>query len=143
MELIIIKTGIIPCFFCRWEVIIIKTAKQMGLILVILFIGQVLSKLFRLPMPGTIMGMILLLILLLLKVIKTDWINDITDVLLKHLPLMFIPSGVAIINHYGSLKGNIIKLFFILFVSIILVMVVTGRVVQYLINKKEGGRKFD
>lgn len=109
----------------------------------ILFIGQAISSYFNLPMPGTVMGMIILLILLLTKIVKLNRIDKITDVLLEHLSLMFVPPGVAIINEYSNLKGSILQISIILIVTLVIVMVVTGKVVQLLINMKEGNKKYD
>lgn len=131
-----------PVFSCKGG-LIIKTLKQLGIILTILFIGQALSQYFNLPMPGTVIGMIILLLLLLFKIVKLKWVNKITDILLEHLSILFVPSGVAIINEYHNLKGNILQLSIILVVTMIIVMAVTGKVVEILINYQKKERNYD
>lgn len=112
--------------------------KQLGIILTILWFGGFIASLFKLPIPGTIMGMIILLLLLILKTIKLDQVKDITSVLLEHLPFLFIPAAVGIINEFTSLKGNIIKLGAILIITQIIIMVVTGKVIQFFIVNNKG-----
>lgn len=114
-----------------------KSLKQFGIILTILLIGQGLHQYFGLPIPGTVLGIIILLLLLLFKIVKLHWVNKITEVLLEHLSLLFIPPGVAIMNEFHNFKGNILPLFLIIFTSTIIVMVVTGYTVQILIKWKK------
>lgn len=115
-----------------------KGVKQLGIILTILWVGQFISDYFSLPIPGAVLGMIILFVLLMFKVIKISQIQYITDVLLENLPVLFIPAGVGIINEFSSLKGNLVKLSIILILTTIIIMVVTGTVVQFLVNKKKG-----
>ncbi len=117
-----------------------KILKQLGIILTILWIGKSLGTLLNLPIPGTILGMILLLMLLMLKVIKLPQVSDITSILLSSLPLLFIPAAVGLINEFASLKGNIIKLGIILVITQIIVIVVTGKVIQFFIVNFKGRR---
>lgn len=115
-----------------------KGIKQLGIILSILWVGQFIGNYFKLPIPGAVLGMVILLMLLMFKVIKIGQIEYITGVLLENLPLLFIPAGVGIINEFSSLKGNLIKLSIILILTTIIILVVTGTVVQFLVNKKQG-----
>ena len=114
-----------------------KELKQLGIILFILFIGQIIQKTFNLIFPGTVIGMIILLILLLCNIIKINWIEDISNILLAHLVFLFIPGGVGIIKSLDMFKGNILSLLIILILTTIIVIVVTGLTVQLLI-KDEG-----
>ncbi|MCF6463631.1 CidA/LrgA family protein [Clostridium sp. Cult1] len=120
-----------------------KTLKEFSLILIILFIGQVLQQKYNIPVPGTILGMIILLLLLITRVLKIERIEKISDVLLKHLTLFFVPSVVGIMNLFDKVKGIWVYLLIILFISTIVVMVVTGLTIQFLdkhiVNKHRKG----
>lgn len=102
----------------------------------ILFSGQALNQILEIPVPGTVLGMMILLILLLFKVVKLEWVNKISDILLSNLSLLFIPAGVAIMNEFSDLKGNLIPLLFIIISTTMIVMVITGYTVQMLIKMK-------
>lgn len=120
-----------------------KTLKEFSLILIILFIGQVLQQKYNIPVPGTILGMIILLLLLITRVLKIERIEKISDVLLEHLTLFFVPSVVGIMNLFDKVKDIWFYLLIILIISTIVVMTVTGLTVQvldkYLVNKRKKG----
>lgn len=118
-----------------------KELKQLGIILSILFLGQIIQKMFHLIIPGTVIGMIILLILLLCNIIKLKWIENVSNILLGHLLFLFIPGGVGIIRSLDMFKGNVLSLLFILIITTIIVTVVTGLTVQLLI--KDGGKSVD
>ena len=115
--------------------------KQLGIILLLLWIGQTVQGIFGLTLPGNVLGMLLLLVLLVIGLLKLNQVEKITDVLLGHLSFLFVPSIVGLMTVAYLFKGNLIKIFIIVFVSIIIVMAVSGRTVQWMLerNKTEGG----
>ena len=113
-----------------------KTLKQIGFISAIILLSQILQQSLNLPIPGTVLGMVLLLILLILKIVKLEWVEDGAKVLLNHLTFLFVPAGVAIMNVFNIFEGKIIILLIVVFIATITVMVVTGLTVQFLINRR-------
>lgn len=109
----------------------LKTLRQLGIVLLILSVGQIIQTQFNLFVPGTILGMIILLILLLLKVIKLKWIESITNVLLDHISIFFVPANVGVMVYLSQIKDVWAKLLLIAIVSTVVVMGVTGAVVQF------------
>lgn len=78
--------------------------------------------------------MVILVLLLIFRLVKLEWINSITEILLDNLTLFFVPIGTGVINLFGEIKDIWLPLVIILLVSTIVVMVVTGLTVQ-LLNK--------
>ncbi|MGO1468712.1 MAG: CidA/LrgA family protein [Tissierella sp.] len=109
---------------------------QLGLILVILLLGDILQVKFNIPVPATILSMIVLFILMLFKIIKLKWVEDIGNTLLDNLSLLFIPAGVGIGRELHIFKGNMLSLAIIIFISTTVVIVVTGYTVQALEKNK-------
>jgi len=107
-----------------------KLLRQFLIILIICFIGEVLSKVVHIPLPGSIIGMILLFICLLLGVIKLEMLEEISKFLLDHLAFFFIPAGVGLLAYVGILKENLLPILVICFITTFLVMIVTGWTVQ-------------
>lgn len=65
-----------------------------------LLVGEVLSRLFGLPVPGAVVGMLLLVILLQVRRPAEDaHVLRAADGLLKHLQLLFIPASVGALAH--------------------------------------------
>ncbi|MGL4991224.1 MAG: CidA/LrgA family protein [Sarcina sp.] len=120
-----------------------KLLREMLIVLAIYFVGEFLSKALHLPLPGNILGMIILLILLCTKVVKVEQVDNVSTFLLDHLAFLFIPAGVAVLNAMNVLQGNIIKLLIIVITSTMLIMAVTGTIVQTVMKltnkKKQGG----
>lgn len=117
-----------------------KLLREMLLVLAIYFVGEFISKGLHLPLPGNILGMIILLILLCTKVVKVEHVDNISTFLLDHLAFLFIPAGVGVLNAMNVLNGNITKLLIIVVTSTMVIMAVTGTIVQTvmkLMNKKK------
>lgn len=124
-----------------------KLLREMLLVLAIYFVGEFLSKGLHLPLPGNILGMIILLILLCTKIVKVEQVDNVSTFLLDHLAFLFIPAGVGVLNAMNVLDGHIIQLLVIVVTSTMVIMAVTGTIVQTVMkimdkkknNKQEGG----
>lgn len=110
---------------------------QFGIILLILLVGDIVQKYFQLSIPSTVIGMIILLLLLLLRIVKIQWVDGISKILLDNLSLLFIPAGVGIINEFQIFKGHLLPIIAIIVITTIIVILVTGYTVQVLIGPKD------
>ncbi|MDY0235169.1 MAG: CidA/LrgA family protein [Gudongella sp.] len=118
-----------------------ETLKQLGIILLILWIGNFIQNIFSLALPGNVLGMIILLILLTTNILKLNSIERISETLLNHLTFLFIPTSVGIMTVLYLLKGNVISLLIIVYISLFVVMITTGLTVQFMINLKNKKRR--
>lgn len=109
-----------------------KYLRQLMIILVTYFVGQVLQTLFHLPIPGSVIGLILLFFALYIRIIKVEMIEDVCEFLLSNMSFLFIPAGVGLMSSFGILKGKWIAFMIILIISTVLVWVVTAYVVKFL-----------
>ncbi|ETA79572.1 CidA/LrgA family protein [Youngiibacter fragilis] len=107
-----------------------KIIKEMSLILGIYFMGEVIKVLTGLPIPGNIIGFVLLLALLLMKLLKVSQVESVTTFLLENLTFFFIPSGVGLLSSFGLLQGSVLKLILVLTVTTFLTMAVAGITTQ-------------
>ena len=114
-----------------------KYVFQFGVILTITFVAELIYNYVPLPIPASIYGLAIMLILLITKVIKLEWVNESGKYLIAVMPLMFIPAGAKLI----TVADNIIPLIFVLFFTTIMVMVVSGRVTQFIIKRDEKNGK--
>ena len=108
----------------------------LGVILGTSFAGEALNTLLPLPVPASVYGLCLLLILLCTGVVKPDFIRPTANFLIEMMPLMFVPATVGLMQHWGILKNALLP--FILAVTVItaIVMALTALIVQ----KLEGGK---
>jgi holin-like protein len=107
-----------------------KLLRQFAIIIVICFLGEVLNKLCGIPIPGNVLGMIILLFGLITKVIKLSYIEEVSEFLLKHLSFFFIPAGVGIIGAIDILRENWFPILSIVIITTILVAAAAGLTVQ-------------
>lgn len=92
---------------------------------------------FDFPLPATIVSMLVLFGLLVSKMIKESYINQAADLLLKYMPIMFVPAGVDILNYVDIIKNEAIKLVFILVFTTILVFFATAYTVRFVKSLQE------
>ncbi|QGU93832.1 CidA/LrgA family protein [Clostridium bovifaecis] len=111
-----------------------KLLRQASIILGIYFLGELLQKSLNLPIPGSVIGMLILLGLLYTGVIKLDMIEEISNFLLDHLAIFFIPAGVGLISSFSLLRGNWFAIIAVSFISTIIVLVATGIIVQIILK---------
>lgn len=113
---------------------------QFFIIFIFLYIGEGISKLLSLPVPGTILGMLFLFISLQVKLLKLEHIEKGGSILIKNMAIFFIPPGVSLIKSLHLLEGNWIKIIFIMVTTTIISIGVTGKFIEYLIGRLEDAR---
>ena len=116
-----------------------KIFNQLGIILAIWTLGELVSSFLSniITIPGTIIGMIILFILLQFKVIKEETIKDVADFLLANMAIFFVPAGVSLINSLGLITDNMIVLLLSGTIATIIIMIVTGIIVEFMISKNK------
>lgn len=103
-------------------------------------LGYFIVNTFHLPIPGNVIGMVLLFVLLITGAVKLSWIEDASSLLIKHLAFFFIPIAVGLMN-FGSLFIQSGLSFLIVVIgSIVVGMYVTGFISQGLVKKKGGAK---
>lgn len=120
-----------------------KIFREFILILIIYFLGEIISKTLNIPIPGNIIGMILLFLCLWIGIIKVEKVDNIANFFLDHLAFFFIPAGVGLMNSFADIKSSALKILIICIVTTIIVMAVTGLTVQFIINKFGNKNKSD
>ena len=115
--------------------------REFMLIFTINYVGMLLSKILHLPLPGTIVSLLLLFLMLQFKVLKLEKIENAGNFLLLNMTIFFMPPTVKIIDSYELLEKDLFKIIVIIIVSTFLTMGVTGKVVQLMIDFKERKEK--
>lgn len=100
-------------------------------------IGVWIQRTFDLFIPGSIIGMLLLFTLLATKIVQPKWIEQGTLLLLRHMPLLFLPVTVGILNFLDVFSGRGFLLIVIALVSTLIVMVTSGLTSQLLAVRRE------
>lgn len=114
-----------------------KYVKQFFIILLISFAGEICKYLLPLTIPASIYGMLILFIALMTGWIKLDAVKDVGKFLIEIMPLMFIPAGVGLMESWGTLKPVLLPICVITVVTIVTVMVATGKLSQWMIRREK------
>ena len=115
--------------------------REFMLIFTINYVGILLSKILHLPLPGTILSLLLLFLMLQFKVLKLEKIENAGNFLLLNMTIFFMPPTVKIIDSYELLEKDLFKIIVIIIVSTFLTMGITEKVVQLMIDLKERKEK--
>ncbi len=110
--------------------------KQFGIIMMVTFLGELIKYFVDLPIPASIYGICLMLILLMTKVIKLEQVQETGAFLIEIMTVTLIPITVGLIVSWNQLKEMLVPLLVTSIITTVLVMVVSGHVVQFLINSK-------
>ena len=106
-------------------------------LLIFQLIGEALNKALQLPVPGPVLGLILLLFALRILPPLRLQIGQSADAILAHLSLLFIPAGVGVILYFRELLANGWALVAVLLISTWVGLAVTALVAQALIKRSE------
>lgn len=121
----------------------VKIIGQTFLLWVIYYLSTWAVNFLHLPIPGSVLGIIILFTLLSTGIIKEQWLSAATNPLLKHLSFFFIPISVELME-WGDLfmqKGSL--LFLPLVISTLVALLTTGGIVQLLIKSQQEKRGVD
>lgn len=118
-----------------------KFVKQFLIIVIISFVGEVCNKWIPLPIPASIYGLVILFVALMTGAIKLEQVKETGKFLIEIMPLMFIPAAVGLLDSWKVLKPIWIPVVVITLVTTVLVMVVTGRVTQFMIRQNKKDKK--
>lgn len=88
--------------------------------------GEVLVRVLGLPVPGPVLGMLLLFAALALSGRAPDELADTALGILRHLSLLFIPAGVGVIVHLEPVYEVWGRLLFTVVASTLITIVVTA-----------------
>jgi holin-like protein len=111
--------------------------KGFVILLALQLCGEILARMLSLPIPGPVVGLLLLLTGLALIPGLATLVEEAAQTLLSHLSLLFIPAGVGVVVHLGRLDGAVLGVTMTLAISTLIGLSVTALSLQYLMR----GRK--
>lgn len=87
-----------------------KLLEQFGIILTLTFIVETFKELVPLPVPSSVYGLVLMLLLLKFKILNISAIKDASKLLIETMPIMFIPAAVGLLNAWNVIRDLLIPL---------------------------------
>ena len=114
---------------------------QIAIIISISFAGEILNHLLPLPVPGSIYGLVLMLLCLMWGIVKLEKIKAVSDWLISLMPIMFVGPIVGLMDSFDSYKDYIIPLFAISIITTFITMAVTGLTSQKIMRIQKRRKK--
>lgn len=99
-------------------------------LLVFQLVGEVIVRLLAWPVPGPVLGMLLLFLMLLAARGVPEPLDTASTGLLAHLSLLFVPAGVGIMVHADRLLAEWLPIVAVLLVTTLLTMLFTAGVMM-------------
>ena len=104
------------------------------LLLVLQLAGEAVVQWFSLPVPGPVLGLLLLFALLLVRRRIDDGLRQTANTLLQHLSLFFVPAGVGVMVHLARVADEWLALGVALVASTLLSMAATALTLQFFLR---------
>ncbi len=89
-------------------------------------VGEITSRLLQLPVPGPVIGMILLFLTLLLRGSLEKTLDSAATALLSHLSLLFVPAGVGVVVHLDLIGDEWLPISIALVLSTLITLAATA-----------------
>lgn len=99
---------------------------QCAVLFAFLAMGELVVFLTGIPVPSSIIGLILLTLALQTGVVKLRHVEGVADFLVKNLGFFFVPAGVALMLHFDLIKQQWLPILAASVISTVIVLAVTG-----------------
>lgn len=103
-------------------------------LLVFQLIGEVIVQLAGLPIPGPVIGLLLLFLALCVRGGLAAPLRDTANGILQHLSLLFVPAGVGVMVHFARVSGEWLPILTAVLASTALAIAVSALVMRALMR---------
>jgi holin-like protein len=119
---------------------VVRIIVQIGILTIFYYMGVGIVSYLHIPLPGSVIGLLLLALSLNFKLIKVEYIQDGAGFLIGILTLFFIPATVGVIDYPELMTITGLLIILAVIVSTLISIYVTGLLTQ-LIEKREIAKK--
>jgi holin-like protein len=111
--------------------------EALTIILTCQLIGELIVVGTGIPLPGPVVGMVLLFVGLLIRGGVPEELDRVSASLLQNLSLLFVPAGVGVMTHLALLEAQWLPISVSLVVSTLLTIAVTGLAMSALVRLRD------
>ena len=115
-----------------------KLYVQLMIIFMISLVGEGISSVLHLPVPGSIIGLVLLFLALQFKLLRLRHISMVGNFLLANMTILFLPPAVGIMDKFQVIAPYLLPIILIVLGEIVLNVCVIAVVVQLIKTRFEG-----
>jgi holin-like protein len=110
--------------------------RALTVLLLCQLVGTIIQEGTGLPVPGPVLGMVMLLGYLLWAGGPSPHLRETAQGLLKYLGLLFVPAGVGVVAELQEIRDNALAIVVAIVVSTLLGLVVTGVLMNWFLRGK-------
>ena len=92
-----------------------KILKQITIVFLLCWLGEVISALLPFAFPGSIVAMLLI-----------EDVSGFAGFLLANMAFFFIPAGVSILDSFGAIQNDLLPILAVIVLSTLITAAVTG-----------------
>lgn len=106
---------------------------------VIMLVSNGIAGMLPIPIPASVIGLVLLFTLLCTKVIKLEQVESLGTALTSLIGFLFVPSGISVMNSLGVMQEYGLLIVFVIFLATVILLGATGLFSQLILTA--GGKK--
>ena len=114
-----------------------KYVQQFLIIILVTALGELCHALIPLPIPGSVYGLVLMLVALMTGIIKLPQVEGAAKFLIEIMPVMFVPATSGLINNFAAMRQMLLPLLVISILTTFIVLIISGKVTDVLMRKGE------
>ena len=80
------------------------TFHQVIVIALVLFVSKIIESFMPIPMPASVIGLVLLFVLLCTGAVKLGEVEKVGTTLTNNIGLLFVPAGISVVNSLGVIS---------------------------------------
>jgi len=111
--------------------------EALTIVLTCQLVGELIVVGTGLPLPGPVVGMVLLFSGLMIRGAVPEGLGQVATTLLQNLSLLFVPAGVGVMTHLSLLESEWLPISVALVVSTLLTIAVTGLAMSALVRLRD------
>ncbi len=116
----------------RFAVAVARFALSLALLVALQLAGTWVADVAHVPVPGSVVGMIVLTVAIELGLIPLAAVRPAGDLLVRHLTLLYVPAGAALLLYGAVVRRSWLAVGAAGIASLLAVLVVVGVVTQRL-----------
>ena len=115
--------------------------KGTAVLLLLQGVSTIVLNLCGFKFPPALLAMLLLLALMLKGIIRPRTVEDVCDILIEKMGMLFLPAGVSILLYLDIIVAESTAIIATVLISSLLILVVTALFLNFMLKGKGGESK--
>lgn len=107
-----------------------KIMYQLFIILLFTLLGEFISYLLPFNFPGSIIGLLLMFLALLLNILKVKHVFEVSLWLQQNMAFLFTPLAVGVMNYFDILKLKWFEFLIVTTISTLITLIITALIAK-------------